>query len=66
MRKVAPHCPAAFINCIADEGDKYEAIRWLQTTWNELSTLRRAVIKLGFTTEQVDSMMTEGTLGPIF
>lgn len=29
------HVPAAFINAIADEGTKAEAIEWLQKTWNE-------------------------------
>jgi hypothetical protein len=32
----APHVPAAFINAIAEEGTKAEAIEWLQKTWNEL------------------------------
>lgn len=35
-----PHCPAAFINAIADEGSKAEAIEWLQRTWNELCAVR--------------------------
>jgi len=35
-----PHSPAAFINNIAEEGTKDEAIRWLQTTWNEAVALR--------------------------
>lgn len=30
-----PHRPAAFINAIADEGNKKEAVEWLQKTWNE-------------------------------
>jgi hypothetical protein len=33
--------PAAFINAIADEGTKAEAIEWLQKTWDELCDLRK-------------------------
>jgi hypothetical protein len=37
--------PAAFINAIADEGSKTEAVQFLQRTWDELceikETLRR-------------------------
>jgi len=29
------HVPAAFINAIAEEGTKAEAVEWLQKTWNE-------------------------------
>jgi hypothetical protein len=36
-----PHVPAAFINVIAEEGTKAEAIYWLQRTWNELCYLRK-------------------------
>lgn len=32
----APHHPASFINAIAEEGTKAEAIEWLQKIWNEL------------------------------
>lgn len=35
-----PHVPAAFINAIAEEGTKAEAIEWLQKTWNEACALR--------------------------
>lgn len=66
MRKAAPRCPAAFINVIAEEGNKDEAIDWLQSTWNELCTLRTALVKLGFTREQIDIMQTEGSLGSVF
>lgn len=31
-----PHVPAAFINAIAEEGTKEEAVKWLQKIWNEL------------------------------
>jgi flagellar biosynthesis/type III secretory pathway protein FliH len=37
----APHTPAAFINAIAEEGSKKEAIEWLQKTWNERCHLER-------------------------
>jgi len=36
-----PHCQAAFINAIKDEGTKEEAVRWLQQTWNELCWVRK-------------------------
>lgn len=32
-----PHVPAAFINAIAEEGTKEEAIEWLQKRWNQLA-----------------------------
>lgn len=35
-----PHVPAAFINAIAEEGTKAEAVEWLQKTWNELCAVR--------------------------
>lgn len=35
-----PHHPAAFINTIADEGSKAEAINFLQLTWDELCFIR--------------------------
>ena len=41
--KEYPHVPAAFINAIADEGTKKEAIEWLQKTWNEACWLRSAL-----------------------
>lgn len=41
----APHHPAAFINVIAEEGTKEEAVRYLQETWNELCEMRRKVGK---------------------
>jgi len=37
----APHTPAAFINAIAEEGSKKEAIEWLQKIWNERCQLER-------------------------
>lgn len=35
-----PHVPAAFINAIAEEGTKAEAIEYLQKQWNENCALR--------------------------
>src|ERR1044071_57072 len=35
-----PHVPAAFINAIAEEGTKAEAIEYLQKQWNETCALR--------------------------
>ena len=32
--------PAAFINAIADEGTKEEAIEWLQKIWDELCDVK--------------------------
>lgn len=60
------HHPAAFINAIADEGDMEEAIHFLQETWDELVNLKNGLFRLGFTTEHVNRMMKDGTLGPVF
>lgn len=38
-----PHVTAAFINAIADEGTRAEAIDWLQKQWNETCALRAAL-----------------------
>jgi len=38
-----PHIPAAFINAIAEEGTKAEAVQWLQKLWNENCALRTAL-----------------------
>ena len=35
------HHPAAFINAIAEEGTKAEAVEWLQRQWNENCELRK-------------------------
>lgn len=40
-----PHVPAAFINAIADEGTKAEAIEYLQKQWNETCALRGRLLK---------------------
>jgi len=36
----APHCQAAFINAIREEGTKEEACNYLQETWNDLCEAR--------------------------
>ena len=58
--------PAAFINSIWEEGDKEEAITWLQNIWDDLQNLQIALIKLGFTRVQVEKMQQEGTIGKVF
>lgn len=58
--------PAAFINNIADEGTKDEAIMFLQETWDELINLKLSLLKLGFTKDQVKKMCEEGSLGKVF
>lgn len=42
----AAHHPAAFINAIADEGTKAEAVQYLQKTWNELCEARKTIKRL--------------------
>jgi len=37
-----PRVPAAFINAIAEEGTKDEAVTWLQKQWDETCALRKA------------------------
>lgn len=49
----APHVPAAFINAIAEEGTKAEAIEWLQKTWNENCLLRSQLAKARDALEQI-------------
>ena len=44
--KEFPHVPAAYINAIADEGDKKEAITYLQKSWNEVCWLRNKLKSL--------------------
>lgn len=58
--------PAAFINIIADEGNKKEAVRYLQETWDELMNVQLALIKLGFTRDQFNEMKEKGSLGKVF
>lgn len=58
--------PAAFINIIAEEGTKEEAVKYLQQTWDDLWTLRDALSKLGFDNEQLNRMQETGSLGKVF
>lgn len=44
-----PHVPAAFINAIAEEGTKAEAIEYLQKQWNENCALREQLRKFDMT-----------------
>lgn len=41
MKEKAPHVPAAFINAIAEEGTKAEAVQFLQETWNDYCEMKR-------------------------
>lgn len=41
-----PHVPAAFINAIAEEGTKAEAVAFLQEQWNETCALRKELAAL--------------------
>lgn len=68
MRKFTPggQHRAAFINCIGEEGDFAEAMEWLQKTWDDYMNLKIAIIKLGFTNDQVVKMTAEGSLGKVF
>lgn len=38
-----PYVPAAFINAIAEEGTKQEAVEWLQKLWNQNCALRAKI-----------------------
>lgn len=58
--------PAAFINTIAEEGTKEDAVMHLQATWNDLMNLHTALIGLGFTKAQINKMQREGNLGKVF
>lgn len=51
-----PHVPAAFINAIAEEGTKAEAVEALQQQWNENCVLRG---KLAGAEAVCDSYATE-------
>lgn len=52
----APHVPAAFINAIAEEGTKDEAIQFLQKQWNECCAMRDTIASL---TEEVERLQRE-------
>jgi hypothetical protein len=43
MTRTYPHVTAAFINAIAEEGTKAEAVSFLQEQWNETCALRAAL-----------------------
>lgn len=45
------HRQAAFINAIADEGTKDEAVKFLQETWNELCEARAEIRQLKYRLE---------------
>jgi Holliday junction resolvasome RuvABC DNA-binding subunit len=66
MAKVKKHHPAAFINVIAEEGTKEDAVQHLQQTWNNLMNLHIALVGLGFTKAQINKMQNEGILGKVF
>lgn len=62
----AKHHPSAFINAIAEEGSKEDAIQHFQATWNDLMNLHLALIGLGFTKGQINKMQKEAALGKVF
>lgn len=62
----AKQYPAAFINTIAEEGTKEDAVQHLQETWNSLMNLHFALLGLGFTKPQINKMQKEGNLGKVF
>lgn len=53
--------PAAFINAIAEEGTKQEAVQYLQETWDELMTLQNSLRRLNFSERQIKNL-TKGDL----
>ena len=53
----APHAQAAFINAIADEGTKDEAVQFLQETWNELCEARDEITALRARLAEVESAL---------
>lgn len=57
MTRELPHHQAAFINAIADEGSKEEAIHFLQETWNELCELKKK--HQGTTESELTTLRTE-------
>lgn len=65
MAKTKQH-PAAFINVIAEEGTKADAITHLQQTWSELMNLEVSLIGLGFAKTQINQMKREGKLGKVW
>jgi len=59
----APHTPAAFINAIAEEGSKKEAVEWLQKTWNERCHLERENEALRKDAERLNWIDEQGLCG---
>jgi hypothetical protein len=57
---------AAFINSIAEEGDKSEALEYLQRTWDDFINLRIALKRLGYSNQHIDTMVRDGTLGKVY
>lgn len=55
----APHRPTAFINAIAEEGDKAEAIKYLQETWNELCEANDECRMLSKQVQALDAKLAE-------
>ena len=43
MTEQVPHVPAAFINALAEEGTKAEAVAYLQKEWNENCALKARI-----------------------
>lgn len=60
------HHPAAFINNLAEEGTKDDAIIILQKTWNDLMNLHAALSGLGFTKPMIQKMQRDANLGKVF
>ena len=57
-----PHKPAAFINAIAEEGTKEEAVKYLQVTWNELCHFTDQVRALELEIEELKQINYELTM----
>ena len=53
-----PHVRAAFINAIAEEGTKAEAVEYLQKTWNENCELRKQLVSMQGTLGQARIFLT--------
>ncbi len=52
--------PAAFINAIAEEGTKAEAIKYLQETWDELMDAKTKIKELEARVEAFEASIGEG------
>lgn len=50
---MAAKFPAAFINVIAEEGSKTDAIEYLQQTWDDLQILKQACVAAGYSQEHL-------------